>query len=116
MTTFVLDYSGTLNRLADPFGFVADLRRTYPGCRVVLFTGSVESDIERAHPGLLEVFDRVLWKPCRIDEALDPMTSRLVFVDDEPMMRAMAVRCSKRTPSILWSILEPEALLGLVPG
>lgn len=116
MTLFVFDYSETLDRLPDPVAFVAEVRVRHPGCRIVLFTGTMRYTIDARHPGLWSACDQVLVKPAMLDDVLDEKTTHVVYVDDEPSLRSMAQRMARRTPTVNWTILGPEALAGLVTG
>ena len=108
----VLDYRGTLDMLADPKAFVQALKDK--GYFTVLFTGSSNSTIDAAFPGLLESFDSVYSKftffyDLTYDLAREGIKSG-VLVDDEAFMKSPIEDKARVEKSWRWRFVQAERI------
>ena len=112
MTLYLFDYNGTLNTLSDPTGFLRDLRVVDPGCQIVLVTGSEPEDIDKA---VLAAVDEFWAKPCFYPDMVKGTPNRLVYADDEALMRRATARMF-RSADFEVDVIAPEGLQGLLAG
>jgi len=114
MTLYIFDFSGTLTTLRDPVGFIGRLRKSDPGCKVVLWSGSLRGTIHRRCPGLPDAVDARWFKPGlrKPAEGSGWEPTKIIVVDDDNEIRRMAKAALRRLAPV--TLLTPDALEGLV--
>lgn len=114
MNGFIFDYGGTLNVLADPLGYVRSIKKKYIDYEVIMYSGTEADEIEKYHPGLVGEMRLLITKPDLVVPALESagiVLRRVIFVDDDPIMRKVMGKVFKSIDCVTYS---PDRLVDLI--